>query len=282
MSNEEEVWKIYPDYPWIEASNLGRVRTKDRTVIGRDGKEYHIKGRVLRQHLQKNGYVYVSFKVNGKHVHLLVHRIVATCFLLNDADLPEVDHIDNNPKNNSVSNLRWCTHQENIAYREKYGTPAKEYIKASRKPVFAVNLETFEALPFESQSEAARQLGIDVGDINKVVRGKKNTAGGCWFTEDESEITEGKIQEIKNNMYLHGGVVAISSETSKVFLFESQHEAARQLGVNQGNIANVLKGRQNKTGDYCLFYADENVIKKVRMKFGNEVANKVEKLMRES
>ena len=34
---EKEVWKTYPGYPWIEVSNLGRVKTKDRYVPGMNG-----------------------------------------------------------------------------------------------------------------------------------------------------------------------------------------------------------------------------------------------------
>ena len=32
MSDEEEIWKVYPDYDFIEVSNFGEVRTKDRIV----------------------------------------------------------------------------------------------------------------------------------------------------------------------------------------------------------------------------------------------------------
>lgn len=39
MSDEEEVWKIYPDYDFIEVSNLGRVRTKNRTITDKNGQK---------------------------------------------------------------------------------------------------------------------------------------------------------------------------------------------------------------------------------------------------
>lgn len=41
---EQEVWKQYPEFDFIEVSNLGRVRTKDRYVLGRNGSERLIKG----------------------------------------------------------------------------------------------------------------------------------------------------------------------------------------------------------------------------------------------
>ncbi len=44
-TKQKEVWKTYQKYPWIEASNLGRVRTKDRIVTRSDGMKLHIKGK---------------------------------------------------------------------------------------------------------------------------------------------------------------------------------------------------------------------------------------------
>ena len=204
----KEVWKTYPDHPFIEASNLGRVRTKDRIVVRSDGQKQFVKGKVLKQQLNRNGYMQVGFRLNGKLVKLYVHRISAITFIPNPDNLPEVNHKDNDRTNNVVSNLEWCTSQYNTAYREKYGVPAKESTKVLRESVIAVN-----------------------------------------------------------------------PETSEVFWFESQSEAARQLGISQGNINNVVKGRYNQTGGYWFCYADENAVGKTRKKFGNKVAEKVEKLM---
>ena len=45
-AREQEVWKVYPKYPWIEVSNLGRVRAKDRYV--RNGKNSK---RLIKSHV---------------------------------------------------------------------------------------------------------------------------------------------------------------------------------------------------------------------------------------
>lgn len=211
FNEDQEIWKTFPEYPSIEVSNLGRVRTKDRIVISSNGRKYHYKGRVLKQHCDRDGYMILSPSIKGKQVTFKVHRIVAICFIPNPYGYPEVNHLDGNPANNTESNLEWCTHEYNIAYREKCGLSAKEAAEVLRKPVFAVNLET-----------------------------------------------------------------------SEVFLFKSKHEAARQLGISRGNIYSVINGKCNRTGGFWFCNADGNAIEKVREKFGDKIAEKVEKLMREN
>lgn len=274
---EKAVWKTYPEFPFIEVSQFGDVRTKDRYVKCKDGKKRLIKSRELKQDDNGHGYKYVHVCVNGKTVHIYVHRLVATCFVPNPFGLPEINHLDNNPANNIFSNLQWCTHQENMTYKEKFGTSALE---VSGRPVFAVNLETGKVFYFESQSEAARKLGVDNSLINEVVKGRKPTAGGCWLTEDKSEITGEKIQKIKNSMLFLGGVIAINLDTFEVLRFESQREAERKLSISNQYINDVVKGRANKAKNYWFCYADNNAVEKTREKFGNEVANKVKNLMK--
>ena len=141
--------------------------------------------------------------------------------------------------------------------------------------MFAVDLKTGNILRFETQSEAARQLGIDVGLINNVVNGKQYQTGGYLFTENESEITEEKIQDVKDNMKFQCGIIAINLDIFKVFLFESQHEAVASLN-------RVIKEKQNTAGRCWFTRVDENAIEKVKANFGDDIAEKVKELMSEN
>lgn len=280
MKQEQTVvWKTYPKYPFIEANQFGAIKTKDRYVPCKNGSKRLVRGRVLKQRSTKGGYMYVSVSVDNKQKHLLVHRIVASCFLPNPDNLPEVNHRDNSPANNVVSNLEWCTSKYNTAYREKYGITAREATKALRKPVVSVNLKTFKVLRFESQSEAARQLGVSRRHVNNVIKGRCKTAGGYWFTEDESEITKEKIQEIKAITPFLDGVVAINLKTCETVYFKTQNGAERQLGVSRVSINHVLRGKQKTAGGYWFCYADSKAVESVRERLGNKVAYEVEKLM---
>lgn len=276
LNTDKPIWLPYPDYPFVEANQFGEIRTKDRVVIRSDGRKQFVKGHVLKQHLNRNGYLFVYFSMNGKQVNLLSHRVIATCFIPNPDNLPEVNHIDCDRTNNRLENLEWCTRQENIAYRDRLG----HFVNNNPgRPVFAVDLDTGKVFWFKSQCEASLRLSVCQGDIWKVLKGKKNQAGGYLFVENEKEITEEKIQEVKDNMYFRGGVVAINPETSEVLWFKSQSEAAHQLGVWKQSIYKVLKGQYNTAGGLWFCNADENAVKKARTKFGDDIASKVEKLM---
>ncbi len=84
-----------------------------------------VTGLLLKQQEQANGYLRVGLHSDGKQKKKLVHRLVAEAYLPNLNNLPCVMHLDDNPKNNHVSNLKWCTHQENMKDRNSKGRQAK-------------------------------------------------------------------------------------------------------------------------------------------------------------
>ena len=276
--NKNEVWKTYPEFDFIQGSNLGRARTIDRVVSTKRGPRV-VKGRILTQHSNGTGYLQVDPRINGRKIHIYIHRLVAGCFLPNPENLPEINHKDNNPLNNNISNLEWCSRKFNVMYREKFGTPAKESVP--KVPVYAVELKTQKVLWFESQKEAERSLRVAQQSISAVIKGKLKTAGGYWFTEDEIEITKEKLQEIKSNMLFRGGAIAIDVEEQEPLYFESQHEAARRLGFGLSNVSGVIACRQKTAHGYWFVRADSSAVEKTKAKFGDEVARKVEQLMSE-
>ena len=187
-NNEKEIWKSHPEYTGIEVSTMGRVRSLDKVVPCRGNGTRIVKGRVLKQYNDKYGYQKTSIPINGKWTTKSVHRLVAQTFIPNTDGLPEINHKDNNQLNNNVSNLEFCTHEYNIAYREKHGTPAKDFVPKS--PVYAVNLKTLEMLHFSSQHEAGRALGVYVQNINKVIKGNRSHAGGYWFVKNDENVDD--------------------------------------------------------------------------------------------
>lgn len=96
-----------------EVSSLGNVRSLPREFRSKDGKLRKIKGGVLKPRPSKSGHLYVSLKRPGSYRESLIHRLVAQAFLYNPDEHPHVLHWDDNPANNSVSNLRWGSDWDN-------------------------------------------------------------------------------------------------------------------------------------------------------------------------
>jgi hypothetical protein len=104
MNNKEliEEWKEYNGY---KVSNYGKVINKG--------------GKILTTNTDCHGYVVTSIIDYGGKKIKGMHRIVATVFIPNPNNLPEVNHIDGNKENNKVDNLEWCTHDYNMKHQSE-------------------------------------------------------------------------------------------------------------------------------------------------------------------
>jgi len=92
-------------YPYYAVSTWGNVINT-------------VTGCMLCQEETKKGYLRVKLSDgHGKYTNHKVHRLVAKAFIPNPEGKPQVNHIDGNKKNNSVSNLEWVTNRENAAKR---------------------------------------------------------------------------------------------------------------------------------------------------------------------
>lgn len=100
LDTEYETFGSHPDYPNYEWSTLGRVYS-------------HKTNKYLKSHMNTTGREAVMISVNGKRSHKNIHRIMAEIFIPNPENLTEVDHKDQNYRNNHISNLRWSTKSDN-------------------------------------------------------------------------------------------------------------------------------------------------------------------------
>jgi hypothetical protein len=70
----------------------------------------------------KYGHLHVVLFKNKIKKYFLVHRLVLETFIGPCPPGMECRHLDGNPTNNKLNNLRWGTHKENIQDSIKHGT----------------------------------------------------------------------------------------------------------------------------------------------------------------
>src|SRR5699024_1732822 len=109
-----EVWKTYPRCPHYEVSSAGRVRSKDRVVKTKHGRSWLQKGRVLKPATNKNNRVSVRLSADGKKWSVQVSHMVAETFIRLRSDrFDVVRHLNDDPSDNRLENLRIGTYTEN-------------------------------------------------------------------------------------------------------------------------------------------------------------------------
>lgn len=105
-------------FPIEKLSNLYAVSSTGKILSIRSNK-------LLSPFLSKRGYLLVITSIDAYTKKYLVHRLVAETLLSNLDNKPQVNHIDGNKLNNSVTNLEWTTSAENVehAITTKLATP---------------------------------------------------------------------------------------------------------------------------------------------------------------
>lgn len=140
-------------------------------AVTEDGQIFSYKSnRFLKPSNNGNGYFAVSLCSGGTINKQYVHRLVAEAFLPNPEGKIEVNHINEDKSDNSVSNLEWVTHKENI----NHGTRNEKVAEAISKPVYCVELN----MTFPSLTAAADEFGISKCTISHCLNGRQKTAGG--------------------------------------------------------------------------------------------------------
>lgn len=150
---------------WV--SSLGRVMSKKR------GRTWILKP------ARTGNYLWVDLCVRGIHRAALVHRLVAEAFIPNECGYPEVNHRDENPHNNCVYNLEWCTRK----YNHAYGTARERNVQNKRKivqqldPITGVVIQEYPSL-----TAATKAVGCG---INNCVSGRSILSHGYQWRYKE-------------------------------------------------------------------------------------------------
>lgn len=172
---QTEIWKDIVGYEGLyQVSDQGRVRSIRKMDTDSDCRKV-LSAKVLRPAYRRTGHAVVGLRRDGKNKTMTVHRLVATAFIPNPNNYPIINHKDEDPRNNRVDNLEWCT----FRYNGNYGTCLKRRSGASAKRVcggddviyvYSLDNELFGR--FETIWEAVDALGLSGDKRARVVRQK--------------------------------------------------------------------------------------------------------------
>lgn len=162
--------KQIPDFPNYSITKDGRVWSKKR---------HNTKGGQLKPGIDKHGYSRVVLCNNGKTATKKVHRLVLETFVGPCPKGMECRHLDGNPANNNLDNLKWGTKSENIHDSVKHGTHNTanhfgDYHPNSKLSAQQKRLIIYQYLTgLFSQKKLAQLYGVNKKLIYNLIRGKQ-------------------------------------------------------------------------------------------------------------
>ena len=188
----QEIWKDIKNFEGCyQVSNLGRVRSLTHKVPTFNGVRT-TKGQILKPYISNTGYLRIDLRNHQKHKYLSIHKLVAETFIPNPNNYPIINHKDNNPLNNSVRNLEWCTQSHNIKYAYTNGNAKptagcfkKGSIPHNRRKINQYTRDNEYIATFNSVKEAALYVGTANTNISNCLNGRSPTAKGyLWRYAD--------------------------------------------------------------------------------------------------
>lgn len=158
---EDEIWENISGYEnQYQVSNYGRIKSLKKN-------KPYIMSPILGR---TQDYYSIGLTQNGIKKQYSIDRLVAEAFIPNPNNYPEVNHKDENTKNNYVDNLEWVTHSQNVKHSaHKQSHPVAQYNE---------NLELIAK--YESVAEASRQTGFARTNIASSIKRNGKCHGYIW------------------------------------------------------------------------------------------------------
>jgi hypothetical protein len=172
----EEIWKDIPNYEgYYQVSNFGNVRTLERIIKNKKGKEIKYKSKLRKPSLSE--YRMIALCKNGNVKVFKISRLVCILFVNGKNDLNNiVNHKDGNKYNDVYTNLEWSNNSENIIHAydnnlnkcknkirgvffEKRRNKWVAYLYRNNKNIFLGR--------FQTEKEAINEYNLKLNEYNK-------------------------------------------------------------------------------------------------------------------
>lgn len=199
----------------------------------------------------KNRYMLVHLSINGKAKNCLVHRLVAIAFIDNPNNYNEINHIDNNPQNNRVDNLEWCTRKYNLEQSYKTMSPVRNFNECK------LYIDKKLVGEFQSINAAARYAANNHQYSYKSLQ-KYLRCGNCEIVlknkTSRVNISDGKVHKTYNV-----GKVNLYHNDNFVGQFNSIEEIYRTYKEKGITLCKPYLIKTGKSGNYRI----ERIVEKV-------------------
>lgn len=238
MSKEQFV-VAYGNFSNYLVSNYGTIKNR-------------LTGHIMKQQVNSHGYRYVQLVETGRpgsHKHIFVHRLVAYSFMRNPNSniLDCVNHKDENPANNKITNLEFCDREWNANWGTNLDRIKKSQIdRGQTTKVYAINKRTGEVYKFLSVKDAARFSGKTDVQIRKYLGTPNSSIGGeyvfCYPQQYTKKFADKLINTSNSHVVLFdGNIIAININNRKAFSFHSFKELGKKLHLRYQNAYELMK-----------------------------------------
>lgn len=162
-----EEWRDIEGFEGLyQISNLGRVKSLERHICYYDTRWGRYVDKVNKERILKSvggTYQIIQLRKDNKYFPKYIHRLVASAFIPNPENKPEVNHKDRNPRNNRLDNLEWVTSKENTLHLISSG------YDMGANPVKCLE----DGMVFSCKAEAAEYYNIDNTSITNSINEKR-------------------------------------------------------------------------------------------------------------
>lgn len=194
---EREEWRTIPEWERYLVSSFGRIASKN-APYEHQGKTYTKKAALLHPTKAGGRVPYLTVMLSDGHGFVRrrsIHRLVASAFIPNPMNLPQINHKDENSLNNHAENLEWCDQKYNNAYGTCKERSAKtlRFTQSNRRKVVLLDKDSNFVASYDSISFAHDATGVPRTTIRGACISKRlvyGTQRWLYYEDYESLISQ--------------------------------------------------------------------------------------------
>lgn len=241
----EEIWKDVQGFEGrYQVSNLGRVRSLDRTSVDKAGRIHHTKGMILKDSLNKGrGYYRVSLSDGHRNcTHYEVHRLVALHFVPGYKEGLVVNHKNEIKTDNRAENLEWCTQDYNLKYSDVVGW--------KRKPVYQYDLDGNFIQKHKCCADAEKMIGAYQGAMVHVMYESKVGMWRGYRWSFDYKTKEQWKEILEKNKSSYKPVAQLDDYGHEIKRYNTTTEASIAMNVSVSAISACIRGKSKHAAGY--------------------------------